>query len=161
MKKIVLLIVLCLTGLTVNAQDKKVNLYNPDADAKADIAKAVKKAKAEGKYVMIQAGGNWCGWCILFDKKVQADPELKKALDDNYVSYHLNWSQENKNEEIFTSLGNPDRFGFPVFIILDANGKRIHTQNSVYLEEGTGHNAKKILGFFNDWKPSAVNPKKK
>ena len=160
MKKIVLILLICFTGLSLNAQKTKVKLYNPKANAKADITKAIAKAKAEGKHVMIQAGGNWCGWCILFDKKVNADPALKKALDDNYVSYHLNYSQENKNTEVFESLGNPERFGFPVFIVLDENGKRLHTQNSVYLEEGKGHNTKKILEFFRNWTYKAVRPRK-
>lgn len=160
MKKVVFLFLVCFT-VSLAAQEKKVNLYNPNANAKADIAAAIKKAKAEGKHVMIQAGGNWCGWCILFDKKVQAESTLKKALDDNYVSYHLNFSKENRNEAVFASLGYPERFGFPVFIVLDGNGKRLHTQNSVYLEEGKGHNAKKIMGFFRDWSYKAVNPKKK
>ena len=161
MKKLLILFFACLVSVSANAQKEKVNLYNPAANAKADIAKAIAKAKKEGKHVMIQAGGNWCGWCILFDKKVKADPALKKMLDDNYVSYHLNWSQENKNEAIFASLDHPDRFGFPVFIVLDGNGKRLHTQNSVYLEEGKGHNKEKIMGFFRDWSYKAVHPKKK
>ena len=161
MKKVLLLFLVCFTMSSLSAQKKKVTLYHPNANAKTDIAKAIKKAKAEGKHVMIQAGGNWCGWCILFDKKVQADPVLKKALEDNYVPYHLNYSQENKNEEVFATLGYPERFGFPVFIVLDGNGKRLHTQNSVYLEEGKGHNAKKIMGFFKNWSYAAVNPKKK
>ncbi len=161
MKKVIILFIVCFTISSLSAQKKKVKMYNPNADAKADISMAVKKAKAEGKHVLIQAGGNWCGWCILFDKKVQADPVLKKALDDNYVTYHLNWSQENKNDEVFKKLGHPDRFGFPVFIVLDGEGKRLHTQNSVYLEEGKGHNAKRILGFFKDWSYNAVHPKKR
>jgi|UniRef100_UPI004047D976 thioredoxin-related protein len=158
MKKITLILFLGLLVSNLSAQTEKVNLYNPEANAKMDIEKAVAKAKKEGKNVMIQAGGNWCGWCILFDKKVKADPTLKKALDDNYVSYHLNYSQENQNTEVFASLGYPERFGFPVFIILDANGKRLHTQNSAYLEEGKGHSASKILEFFKHWTVAAVHP---
>lgn len=161
MKNMIMVLFLGLFTLSLSAQTEKVDLYNPNANAKLDIAKAVAKAKKEGKNVLIQAGGNWCGWCILFDKKVKADPTLKKAMNDNYVSYHLNYSQENKNEAVFASLGNPERFGFPVFIVLDGNGKRLHTQNSAYLEEGSGHSATKILEFFGHWTVSAVNPKLK
>ncbi|GGG95174.1 hypothetical protein GCM10011416_10820 [Polaribacter pacificus] len=161
MKKIIMVLFIGLFTLSLSAQTEKVDLYNPNANAKSDIANAVAKAKKEGKNVLIQAGGNWCGWCILFDKKVKADPVLKKAMNDNYVSYHLNYSQENKNEAVFASLGYPERFGFPVFIVLDGNGKRLHTQNSAYLEEGNGHNTAKILEFFRHWTVSAVNPKLK
>ncbi len=47
-----------------SAQTVRPKIYNPDADAKADIAQAVKQAKAEGKNVLLQIGGNWCPWCI-------------------------------------------------------------------------------------------------
>jgi hypothetical protein len=66
---------------------------------------------------------------------------------------------ENKNKEVFEQYGFAERFGFPVFIILDGDGNRIHTQNSVYLEEGKGYNKTKILNFLNDWTPAALNPK--
>lgn len=150
-----LALLVCFSVATVTAQKEKVNLYNPKANAKEDIAKAVAKAKAEGKNVMIQAGGNWCGWCILFDKKVKATPKLKNMLDKNYVSVHLNYSSENKNEEVFKELGSPERYGFPVFIVLDENGKVIHTQDSAVLEEGKGHSTKKVMDFFKKWRPKS------
>ena len=84
---------------------------------------------------------------------------LKTALNKNYVTYHLNYSSENKNEDVLASLGFPQRFGFPVFVILDGNGNRLHTQDSALLEAVKGHNANKILQFFNQWTPEALNPK--
>lgn len=161
MKKLIFLLLLC-TALIVNAQSTdpaKPKLYNPAADAKADIEAAVQKAAKEGKHVLLQIGGNWCSWCILFHNKVSSNDTLKTALETNYVSYHLNYSQENKNEEILASLGYPERFGFPVFVILDGKGNRLHTQNSVYLEQGKGHSTSAVLEFFNHWSPKAIDPK--
>ena len=73
--------------------------------------------------------------------------------------YHLNYSEENKNEKLFAKYGYPQRFGFPVFIILDENGNRIHIQNSAYLEEGKGYSKDKIAEFFEGWSPAALDPK--
>ena len=53
-------------------------------------------------------------------------------------------------------LNNPVRFGFPVFVVLDENGKVIHTQDSSFLEEGNGYNKEKVLRFFNCWTPQAT-----
>jgi len=151
-------LMLCVCSSFSQTNDDNKKLYNPEDDAKVEISKAVKKAKEEGKYVLLQIGGNWCGWCKAFDKKVSSNDTLKASIDKNFVVYHLNYNKENKNEAVLASLDFPQRFGFPVFVILDEKGNRIHTQNSVYLEEGKGHSAKKILKFFNHWSPTALDP---
>lgn len=80
-------------------------------------------------------------------------------MENNFIVYHVNYSPENRNEVVLASLGYPQRFGFPVFVILDGQGNRIHTQNSAYLEEGRGHSTKKVLEFLKDWSPTAIDPK--
>jgi thioredoxin-related protein len=134
-------------------------LYHPNADAKADIAAAVKKAAAEHKNVLLQIGGNWCIWCIRFNDLVTHDPDLNKYVRANYEIVHVNYSPENENEKLLAELGYPQRFGFPVFIVLDDKGNRLNTQNSSYLEEGKGHSKEKVMEFFNQWSPTALDPK--
>jgi thioredoxin-related protein len=145
------------TSIFAAAQNKKV--YNPEDNARQKIDSAVSIAKKEHKFVLLQAGGNWCVWCLRFNKLSQETPELKKILDDNYVVYHLNYSNENKNEDIFSELGFPQRFGFPVFIILNHKGEKIHTQQSDYLEdEGTGYDLEKVERFLEQWSPKVLGP---
>lgn len=133
------------------AAEEKARLpkpYHPEANAALDIQNAVASAKKQHKNVIIQAGGNWCIWCLRFNNYVQQTPELKQIVDNNFIYYHLNWSPENKNEKIFTGYGNPgDKFGYPVFIILDENGKQIHTQDSSVLKRGTVTAYKKSKNF--------------
>ncbi len=140
------------------AEEEKAALpkpYNETENAEAKIAELVKKAKKEHKNVMIQAGGNWCIWCLRFNNFVQTTPELKTLVDKNYVYYHLNYSPKNKNEKVFAKYGNPgEKYGYPVFIVLDKTGKMIHTQDSSVLEEGKGYSLEKVKTFFNEWKPS-------
>lgn len=126
--------------------------YDAKANAEKDIENLVAKAKKENKNIMIQAGGNWCIWCLRFNQYVQTTPELKKLVDDNYLYYHLNYSPENKNEKVFSKYGNPgDKFGYPVFIVLDQNGKMIHVQKSDVLEEDKGYSLEKVKEFFKSW----------
>ncbi|MCX6226745.1 MAG: thioredoxin family protein [Bacteroidia bacterium] len=164
MKKLITFIMtlLLVAGIqTASAQEAKVakKIYNPAANAREDINQAVKKAKAEGKHVLIQVGGNWCGWCILFHGFINEDPEIKKFIEDNYVFTLLNTSAENKNTELLKEYNNPGRLGYPVFLILNAKGKLIHTQDSGLLEEGKGYNKGKVMGFLRNWTPAAVDPK--
>ncbi|MCT4173832.1 thioredoxin family protein [Elizabethkingia anophelis] len=131
--------------------------YHPEENAEAKIAELTAQAKKENKNIMIQAGGNWCIWCLRFNNYVQTTPELKKLVDNNYIYYHLNYSPDNKNEKIFAKYGNPgDKYGYPVFIVLDKDGKQIHTQDSSVLEEGKGYSLDKVKKFFEDWKPKAM-----
>lgn len=122
--------------------------YNAEENAETKIAELVKQAKAENKNIVLQAGGNWCIWCLRFNQFVQTTPELKQIVDDNYIYYHLNYSPENKNEKVFAKYDNPgEKFGYPVFIVLDQEGKMIHTQDSAVLEEGKGYSVNKVKEF--------------
>lgn len=160
MKKIILVALLALFYTTGYTQETKtaVTIYTPTADAQADINAAVKKAKKEKKHVFIQVGGNWCVWCIRFHDLVNATPALKDYLNTNFETVLVNYSPENKNEAVLKKLGNPGRFGFPVFVILNEKGKLLHIQNSAYLEEGNGHSAKEITKFLKNWNYGALHP---
>ena len=137
------------------AAEEKAKLpkpYNAAENAEARIAELVKQAKAENKNIILQAGGNWCIWCLRFNNFVQTTPELKEIVDKNYLYYHLNYSPENKNAKVFAKYDNPgEKFGYPVFVVLDQNGKMIHTQDSAVLEEGKGYSIEKVKEFFLKW----------
>ncbi|HTD93369.1 MAG TPA: thioredoxin family protein [Chitinophagaceae bacterium] len=159
MKKIFLAVLMVAITSTVFSQDlTKFHLYHPEEDATAGIAKAVKEAKKANKHVFIQVGGNWCIWCARFNDLVTTDKSLDSALNANYIVYHLNYSKENTNEKILAKYGFPQRFGFPVFLVLDGSGNLLHTQNSSYLEEKKGYSQSTVLGFFNDWSTKAIDP---
>ncbi|MEH6304731.1 thioredoxin family protein [Olivibacter sp. CPCC 100613] len=160
MKKILIIIFICAVFVSqVAAQQAKKKLYHPEANAQSEIKAAVEKAKNEGKHVFLQIGGNWCVWCLRFNELVTGNDTLKNYIQANYEIVHVNYSKENKNEDVLALLGYPQRFGFPVFVILDGEGNRLHTQNSAYLEEGKGHSTKKVLEFLENWSPKAIDPK--
>jgi thioredoxin-related protein len=134
------------------------HLYNPAADAADDLIKAQQRATAENKHILLQIGGNWCIWCKRFYKFTQDDADLKGLMEKNYVVYHLNYSKENKNLPILKKLGYPQRFGFPVLVILDAKGNRLNTQNSGLLESADTYDKKNVADMLKQWAPDALNP---
>ncbi len=159
MRKSILILSLIAVSFGLQAQEKeKPTLYNPDLDGMEQIDKAIEAASTSGKHVLVQVGGNWCPWCIKFDRYVKADQELKDFVKKNYVVIHLNVSPDNKNDKSIARLGYPGRFGYPVFIILDGKGKRVHTQDSGILEEEKSYNRKNVMGFFRNWTVKAVDP---
>lgn len=157
MKKLVFILALVIIGFIGNTQT--VDIYNPEANAQEDITNAVKKASEEGKHVFLQIGGNWCPWCIKFHNFVETDSEIKSYLGENFEVVKVNYDRENKQEELLAKLGFPQRFGFPVFVVLDAKGNRIHTQNSGFLEKDKDYDHDTVLRFLKNWSPTAINPK--
>jgi thioredoxin-related protein len=163
-----LIIFLIAAGNSVNGQteskpaakapSEQVKLYDPTLDGMKQIKDGIALAKNANKHVLIQYGGNWCGWCIMFDGFCKADTSIMKIINDNYIPVKLNYSPENKNDAANEYLGNPARFGFPVFIIVDGTGKVLHIQDSALLEEGKGYNKQKVIGFFRSWTVKAIIP---
>lgn len=153
--KFLVIVVFCL--FVANGLFAQTKPYDENIDALSQIQQAIAKAKVENKYVLCQVGGNWCPWCLKFAELTQTNSDIKNVIDSNFVYIHVNYSTKNKNTEAMRILRNPARFGFPVFVILDAEGNYLHTQNSSYLEEGKGYDVKKVLGFLQDWTPLNVN----
>ncbi len=147
---IALTIIIGLLSLGLSAQ-QAVKIYNPEADAKAEVTAAVAKASTEGKHVFLQIGGNWCPWCVRFHNMVAGDVKLDSLVQANYEVVKVNYSKENDNHELLASLGFPQRFGFPVFVILDAQGKVLHIQDSGYLEQDKGYSREKVERLFLMW----------
>ena len=165
-KKIILLLLTVISALNVNAQNSLKKVYNEDINPIEQIDQAVAKAKSEGKFVICQVGGNWWPWCLLFADFISNDTTISKMIDDNFVYIHVNYNpRKSKDAEkaelakkLMERLNRPARFGFPVFVVLDEEGKVIHIQDSGLLEEGKGYNQEKVLSFFKNWTPKAVKP---
>ncbi len=155
------LLLFCFSTFTIALYAQKQQPYHPDANASQDINNAILEAKAAHKFVLLQGGGNWCKWCLEFYRFCKADKTIDSIINRNFVWYHLNYSKENKNESVFKMYEYPQRFGFPVFIVLNQDGKRIHTQNSEYLEDGkSSYDKNKVISFLEMWSPDALDAKK-
>lgn len=144
-----------------NAQIKQI--YDESINPLFQLEDAIDDADQDGKYVLVQLGGNWCKWCIRLAKFIENDPELKETVNAYFEYIHVNYNPrdveaDNKKEiysQLLQRLGNPTRFGFPVLIVLDGEGKVIHTQDSALLESGDSYDKDKVLRFLNMWKPGA------
>ncbi len=167
MKRIIAFMGLMMTVVCINAQTK-VKVYDETINPDTQIVEALAKASNEGKFVVAQLGGNWCKWCIRFAKFVENDADIKKLVDDNFEFIHVNYNPRNSEanvdktatEAALKRLGNPVRFGFPVLVVMDADGNILHTQDSGFLESGEGYDKEKVKRFFETWTPEAVRSSK-
>ncbi len=154
MIKPILVLLTLLVSLNSQAGDS-TKLYNPKADAGKDLAALSVRARAEQKRVLVVVGGNWCVMCYRLNATIQTDSALRKTVRERYLIYHLNYSPENRNTATLKRLGNPERFGFPVLVVLDEKGERLHIQDGSRLLKGNGYDREKLLDFFRKWQLSS------
>ena len=163
MKKVLLLFAM-LYALTAEAQTGLKKVYNEEINPIEQIDQAVATAKSAGKFVVCQVGGNWCPWCLRFADFISKDADITTLIADNFEYIHVNYNPRKSEGEakqqqaaaLMKRLDNCGRFGFPVFVVLNEEGKVIHIQDSCFLEEGQGYNKEKVLRFFKSWTPEAV-----
>ena len=163
MKQLILISILILLSMQSLCQDLQ-SPYNADSDVRADLKKAILQARQENKNVLIQFGGNWCPWCIKFHALVTGTPAIDSLMRENYIYLLANVprEKEKRDMELFRQYDYPNRFGFPVFIILDKNGKRLNTQDSDSFENPDpnvkGYDTAKVVRFLKMWTPAALDP---
>jgi len=139
---------------------EKTQPYKENQDVRADILAAAKKAKAENKHVLVQFGGNWCPWCIKFHAMVKGDAKLDSLINADYIYVLANVPHEKDKRDwkLFNEYEYPNRFGFPVFVILDQTGRKLHIQDSGLLESGKGYDTTKVVTFLKEWNVKALDP---
>jgi len=156
MKNTLLFLVIILFNFVAISQEIN-SIYDQDADAKIDIKVAIEKAKLENKNVFIMMGGNWCPWCLKFHDFISTDKEISSVVEKDYIFVLVNYDRKKKDWALLEELKFPQRFGFPVFIILNQEGEQIHIQNSAYLEKDKSYDKKRVLDFFLNWNPKAIS----
>lgn len=134
-------------------------VYNPELDGYRQLMTAIDSASKTQKHVLVQVGGNWCPWCIRFHEFCRNVKNIDSIISGSYVWVLLNYSRENKNEKALEYLEHPERFGFPVLVVLDSKGRRIHTQDSEYLEKEKSYDTVKVIKFLKNWSPHAISNK--
>lgn len=128
--------------------------YDASQDGQAQIAAAQAAAKGNNKRVLVMFGGNWCKWCKALDGTFAANPDVKATLDKSFVLVHVD---SDTNGKLNDAWGNPFANGFPVLVVVDADGKKLHVQETGALERDdktVGHDPDKVLTFLKQWSPS-------
>ncbi|MBG9386528.1 thioredoxin family protein [Caenimonas aquaedulcis] len=119
--------------------------FDPSRDAAKDVAAATAQAKAQGKRVIVDVGGEWCSWCHILDRFVNDNADVKSIVESEYVWVKVNWSPQNKNEALLSRW--PRITGYPHLMVLDADGKLLQSQNTGLLEADKTYDKEKMLAF--------------
>jgi thioredoxin-related protein len=133
------------------AKKSKPPIYVEQANGKDLIAAAITKAKLDHKNVLIEWGGNWCGWCYKLHDVFHKDPLVRPMV---YEEFELVLVDERANRDLMMEYGGRDRkYSFPHLTVLDSDGIVLTNQETGSLEEGPNHDPKLVAQFLQKWTP--------
>lgn len=149
MKKIfysVLLIAICISFVFAQSNSKqkqkltetqkleaKREKFDPKRDPNLDLQTAIAKAQKENKRIILDIGGEWCGWCRKMDIYLMQNKKLGELKDKNFVWVKINMSDENENKAFLSNY--PEIQGYPHLYVLEKDGTLLQSQNTAELEE--------------------------
>ena len=125
--------------------------FDPARDPTRDLDVALRIARAAGRNVLVDVGGEWCSWCHIMDRFFVANPDLKRYRDANYVWLKVNWSAENRNDAFLRRF--PAIKGYPHIFVLDSGGRLLHSQETVELEAKKNYDPAAMRSFLVKWAP--------
>jgi len=126
-----------------------VGTYDPNVDPADDVQRAVDLATQQNKRILLQVGGDWCGWCHKMSDFFHENGQVVTALRDGFVLVKINKSDENSNEEFLKQY--PEIEGYPHLFVLEHDGTLLHSQDTVELEEGDSYSLDAVVGFLAEW----------
>ena len=152
---------LALTHFSIAAEPSKekgkakpvfsVSKYDSKRNPAKDLAETIKLAQKDNRRIILLVGGNWCSWCRMIPKYFENTAPVTAILSSDYVIMKVNDSDENNNADFLGPY--PAIPAYPHLIVLDANGKHLHSQDSEELEEGNGYNDDAFVAFLKKWAP--------
>ena len=151
LKLIILLLSVVLISCQSQSDYKPVKEFDPSRNAAKDIKDAVKYAQKTGKRIILDVGGEWCIWCHRLDDFIESHEEINNYLHNNFIVVKVNYSEENKNEEVLSKY--PEIPGYPHFFVLNSEGEFLHSQGTAELEEDSSYSIEKMMSFLKKWAP--------
>lgn len=123
--------------------------YDEEADAHAMVADAREQAVAEGKFLMVTFGANWCMDCRTLYHHLKSD-DVSRFTGSVFKFANVDVGKFNNNRDVAEALGVDLARGIPVAVFFDPAGNKIGTTNDGELEPARYYTSKQILKFVRD-----------
>jgi thiol:disulfide interchange protein len=148
-----LIVWVALLGAAMTTRSATRDIYPDPAQAKADLAAALKTAAQTHKRLIVDFGGNWCGDCQVLDYYFH-NSENRPILESNFVLVHINIGRMDENLEIAEKYGIPVALGVPALAVLADNGKLLYGQRSGEFKSMRRMDSSSVTRFLVQWRPA-------
>jgi thiol-disulfide isomerase/thioredoxin len=125
--------------------------YDENSNADAIVDAAFARAKKNGKRVLIDLGGNWCGDCIVLANLMQL-PEMKSFMAAHFEIVSVDVGRFNKNLQIPARFGITQRLeGVPSVIVAEPDGSFVNPGHIAALADARHMTPQAIADWLAQW----------
>jgi thioredoxin 1 len=128
------------------------DIYPAPAQARSDLAAALKTAATTHKRILLDFGANWCPDCRMLDLYFH-DATNRPILEANFVLVHVNIGQMDANLDIAQKYEVPLNKGVPALAVLSEDGKLLYSQKNGEFESMRHMESSAVTKFLLQWKP--------
>jgi hypothetical protein len=129
--------------------------YDPEADPFDQYQTAIAQAQAEGKLVLVIAGGDWCSWCKTLSRFISSNADIDTELHKAFVVMKVYVGPDNYNADFFDQL--PEARGAPHFWIISPERRVLSSESTAQFERGrNGYDRQEFLDFIARWQRQAL-----
>ena len=121
--------------------------FDENADAKADLERALAAAKASGTPVLVIFGANWCPDCRALDKALSTGKNAELVCREFKV-VKVDVGQFDRNLDLAARYGNPVRKGIPAAVVLSPQGELLYATRLGELADARHMSDTGIYDFF-------------
>jgi thiol:disulfide interchange protein len=133
----------------------KTDLYPADADAKKEIAAALKLAATDHKRVLLVFGANWCYDCHVLDRALH-EGAAGQVVKESFLLVHVDVGEADKNLGLAKQYKIPLDKGVPAVAILGSDGKLLYSSGDGEFEAARRMMKKDLVAFLIRWRESPL-----
>jgi thiol:disulfide interchange protein len=134
------------------ARSANRDIYPTPAQAKADLATALKTAAVTHKRILLDFGENWCPDCQVLDTYFH-DSVNAPILEANFVLVHVSTGKMDANLDLAKQFEVPLNKGVPALAVLSDQGKLLYSQKGGEFESMRSLASSDLTKFLVRWKP--------
>jgi thiol-disulfide isomerase/thioredoxin len=136
-----------------HAKPKPKPVYDPFADAAADVEAAFKVARITNKRVLIEFGANWCPGCRDLGVVLKENGEVSTALKKDFVLVLVDTDTESGHQLQEKYVPKRQRNSIPQLAVLDPAGKVLKNDDTTAFEVDDDYSVPKLKTFLAEWSP--------
>lgn len=125
-------------------------IYDPQADARAEVEAALAQSRKDGRRVLLDFGADWCPDCIVLAHHFE-QPDAKAVLERSFHVVRIDVGYFDRNLDVVRDYGDAIGQGIPAVVVLDSTGTVVASTADGRLANARTMTVTEVLALLEQW----------